>query len=58
MCNATKSCLFAGAFTFVIGMTYVLNSKGMFGAFVLTWSIIFLLVGVIADMEAKKTPKP
>ena len=54
MCNATKSCLFAGAFTFVIGMTYVLNSKGMFGAFVITWSIIFLLVGVIADMEAKK----
>lgn len=54
MHNATKLCLFAGAFTFVIGMTYVLNSKEIFGAFVLTWSIIFLLVGVIADMETKK----
>ena len=53
MCNATKSCVFAGAFTFVIGMAYVLNSKGMFGAFLLTWSIIFLLVALIADVDAK-----
>ena len=57
MCTATKSCLFAGAFFFIVGTMEVLNSAETFGAFMMTWSLIFLLVGIIIDLEEKKTSK-
>jgi hypothetical protein len=50
MCTATKSCLFAGAFFFIVGTMEVLNSAETFGAFVLTFSLMFLIVGIITSV--------
>ena len=55
MCTATKSCLFAGAFFFIVGTMEVLNSAETFGAFVLTFSLMFLIVGITSVFEDTST---
>jgi hypothetical protein len=55
MCTATKSCLFAGAFFFIVGTMEVLNSAETFGAFVLTFSLMFLIVGITSVFEDTPT---
>jgi len=57
MLKSSNSCILAGAFFFIVGTMEVLNSKETFGAFMMTWSLIFLLVGIIIDLEEKKTSK-